>query len=346
VVAVIGLFPVRSGDAARDPRLNVNQLSFPGLAASAPLVAQTEIQAAPQPLTVRAPDVAEGTVLGAEDNTEATLEGRVLATENSSIDAGDVDTVQTARVAMYQNYEVQEGDTVTSIAEHFGLDREYILWNNLDLENADRLSVGTIIRVPFIPGIVHAVEFDETISDIARQYDASVDAILNFEANSISDPNLLVADREIFVPGGRVLPPVAPSIRPGSDLPPILSGDWVWPTEIQGVLTSPFGPSHPLGIDIAVPIGTEIRAARSGVVQFVGGDPLVSYGYYIKIESDDGWVTVYGHLSQFLVESGTPVNAGDVIALSGNTGHSTGPHLHFETRYYGQIYNPLDQLQP
>ena len=92
LVAVIGLFPVKAGDAALDPRLNVGQLTFPGLAASAPLVAQTEFTAAPQPLTVRAPDVSEGTLLGADDVTAAELEGRELAAENSSIEVEDAET--------------------------------------------------------------------------------------------------------------------------------------------------------------------------------------------------------------------------------------------------------------
>jgi len=347
LIAVIGLFPVRSGDAALDPRLNVNHLSFPGLAASAPLVAQTELQASPQPLTVRAPDVAEGTLLGADDFTEAELQQRALAAENASVEVEDADTVQTARVAMYRNYEVQAGDTIISIASDFDLSQNDILWNNTDLENPNRLSLGVQLIVPYVPGIVHAVEFDETLTDIARRYDAMSEDILDFAANDLSDPNLLEADKLIFVPGGRIVPRPAPSIRPGSDLPPVQTGDWLWPAGVAGTLTSTFAPWHPLGIDIALPIGNTIVASRAGVVRFAGGDPWVSYGFHVKVDHGDGWETTYAHLDSFApgIQSGTFVNQGQLLGYSGNTGNSTGPHLHFETRAWGVPQDPLFQLQ-
>jgi murein DD-endopeptidase MepM/ murein hydrolase activator NlpD len=325
--------------------LNVSQLTFPGLAASAPLVAQTEFTAAPQPLTVRAPDVSEGTLLGAEDITDAELETRALAADNASVDVENAETVQSARVAMYQNYVVQDGDTVTSIASSFGLETNHILWNNTDLESPDRLSPGVQLIVPFVPGIVHAVEFDETLTDIARLYDAKVDEILDFEANSINDPNVLVADRYIFIPGGRILPKPALSIRPGAGTPPPATGAWSWPAGVAGLLTSPWTAWHPLGIDLAMPEGNEIRAAKSGVVKFVGGDLWVSYGLHVKVDHSDGWESTYAHLSSFAVESGQFVNEGDVLGYSGNTGNSTGPHLHFEIRYWGEPVNPLDYIQ-
>lgn len=347
LVAVIGLFPVRAGDAALDPRLNVSQLSFPGLAASAPLVAQTEFQASPQPLTVTAPDVSEGTVLGADDVTDAELEGRALAAENASVDVGDTETVETRRVAMYRNYEVQAGDTVTSIAGDFGLEQNYILWNNANLEDPNRLSPGIQLIVPYVQGIVHPVAFDETLTDIARLYDAEPQDILDFEANSLADPNLLVADALIFVPGGRILPKPAPSIRPGAGTAPTLTGNWGWPAGVAGTLTSPFAYWHPLGIDIAMPRGNAIVAARSGVVRFVGGDPWVSYGLYVKVDHGDGWETTYAHLDAFAegLRSGAFVNQGDLLGLSGNTGNSTGPHLHFETRWWGEPQDPMELLQ-
>ena len=347
IVAVIGLFPVRSSNAALDPKLNVRQLSFPGLAASAPLVAQTEFRASPQPLTVTAPEVSEGTVLGADDVTEGELAARALAAENSSVDVGDTDSVQSRRIAMYLTYVVQEGDTVTSIASDYGLERNYILWNNVDLDNVDLLSVGQPIRVPYQPGIVHAVEFEQTLTDIARLYGATTEDILNFEANSLSDPNLLVVNEFIFVPGGRILPPVAVSIRPGADLVPTKTGEWLWPTGITGTLTSFFGPGHWLGIDIALPEQNVVRASRDGVVTFAAGDPWVSYGWYIKIDHGDGWETTYAHLLGIPDDMylGKVVAEGDFLAYSGNSGHSTGPHLHFETRFYGEHQNPLDYIQ-
>jgi biotin carboxyl carrier protein len=119
---------------------------------------------------------------------------------------------------------------------------------------------------------------------------------------------------------------------------------FVWPAD--GYVSQGMTPRHPTGIDIAAGVGSEIRAARDGTVYFVGGDPCCSYGNYIVIAHDQGWSTVYGHLSKFLVKAGDQVNQGQVIALSGDTGYVTGPHLHFEIRQNGRPVNPLDYLLP
>ncbi len=76
----------------------------------------------------------------------------------------------------------------------------------------------------------------------------------------------------------------------------------------------------------------------------MGGDACCSYGYYIDIQHADGYVTRYAHLSKFLVKLGEQVEQGETIAISGNTGYSTGAHVHFEIRRNGAVRNPLDFL--
>ncbi len=98
-----------------------------------------------------------------------------------------------------------------------------------------------------------------------------------------------------------------------------------------------FGRMH-LGTDIAVNPGDTIRAAVDGIVTRVANDPR-GYGLFICLQHGNGLQTRYGHLSGFLVSQGMRVSAGDAIGLGGNTGNSTGPHLHFETRINGQ---PVD----
>ena len=97
------------------------------------------------------------------------------------------------------------------------------------------------------------------------------------------------------------------------------------------------------GIDIAVPTGTPVRAALPGVVTKAtynaGG-----YGYYVMIDHGNGMVTLYAHNSKLLVSVGDTVEAGDTVSLSGSTGRSTGPHLHFEVRVNGQRVNPRSYL--
>lgn len=346
VVASFGLFPVQSSSAMIEPKLDMDQLAFPELVFSAPRAAPTELQAFPQPITVVAPEVANAVLLGANDLTDIEIAERALAVQNSSVDMVDESNAGRPRIAMYRNYEIQVGDTLSSIAEDFGLSLDDIVWNNHFLEHPDRVTPGVQLIVPYVPGIVHAVEFNETLIEIAEQYDVDMQDIIDFSANDITDPNQLKADEFIFVPGARVLPP-PPSINPWESPIQPRYGGWYWPTAIQGRLTSYFDRWHPLGIDIGLPSGNEILASRAGVVTFAGGNPWVSYGYYVKIDHGDGWESLYAHLSDFAVglRSGTYVYQGQVIGLSGNTGNSTGPHLHFETRLWGIPQDPLLQLR-
>jgi murein DD-endopeptidase MepM/ murein hydrolase activator NlpD len=96
--------------------------------------------------------------------------------------------------------------------------------------------------------------------------------------------------------------------------------------------------SHP-GVDLAVPVGSDVRATGGGLVREAGQDS--AYGLYVLIQHPEGYQSMYGHLSRLLVARNDAVRAGQVIALSGNTGHSTAPHLHFEIRHGGKSVDPL-----
>ena len=107
-------------------------------------------------------------------------------------------------------------------------------------------------------------------------------------------------------------------------------------------VTSVFGPRgrrFHYGIDLRVAIGDDIYSAFNGKVRVTGLDPR-GYGRYVVVRHDNGLETLYGHLSQIKVVPNQKVKAGDVIGLGGNTGRSTGPHLHFEFRYLGNAINP------
>ncbi len=125
---------------------------------------------------------------------------------------------------------------------------------------------------------------------------------------------------------------------------------YIWPA--YGRISSGFGrrnapkagaSTYHQGIDIAVPTGTSVMASNGGTVTVAGWQS--GYGYVVYIQHGDGRVTRYGHLSRILVRTGQRVNQGERIALSGNTGNSTGPHLHFEIRINGSAVNPLNYLQ-
>ena len=110
----------------------------------------------------------------------------------------------------------------------------------------------------------------------------------------------------------------------------------------QGYVTSPYGPRRRrfhYGIDLKVQVGDTIRAAFDGKVR-VQEYQRRGYGYYLVLRHNNGLETIYAHLSDYLVISDQTVKAGDPIALGGNTGRSTGSHLHFETRFLGMAINP------
>jgi murein DD-endopeptidase MepM/ murein hydrolase activator NlpD len=110
---------------------------------------------------------------------------------------------------------------------------------------------------------------------------------------------------------------------------------------VPGQVTSAFGPRRyrfHYGTDLRLNVGDSVRAAFSGKVRIIEYEAR-GYGNYIVIRHDNGLETVYGHLSAVLVNLNQKIKAGELIAYGGNTGHSTGPHLHFETRYLGNAVN-------
>jgi murein DD-endopeptidase MepM/ murein hydrolase activator NlpD len=123
------------------------------------------------------------------------------------------------------------------------------------------------------------------------------------------------------------------------------SGRFIWP--ISGTVTSPFCEPRPWeachpGMDIAAPTGTPIRAADGGRVAIAGW--VGGYGNYTCIQHTSSLSTCYGHQSRINVSVGQQVSKGQIIGAVGSTGHSTGPHLHFEVRINGAVTNPMNYL--
>lgn len=151
--------------------------------------------------------------------------------------------------------------------------------------------------------------------------------------------------------------PVAPTIRArvATAGNPYESGPSVpthWPLDESGYVTrgqalgttstNTRDEAHP-GVDVAVPIGVPVRASGGGTVLQAGDDP--EYGTFVLVEHPDGYQTKYGHLSRTTVTAGQTVDAGIVIGLSGNTGRSSAPHLHFEIRRGSEPIDPRTMLK-
>lgn len=117
--------------------------------------------------------------------------------------------------------------------------------------------------------------------------------------------------------------------------------DFVMPVN-TGRVSSKFGPRryrYHYGIDIALPSGNSVVSSFAGKVRIIDYEPG-GYGNYVVVRHDNGLETVYAHLSSVSCKLNQRVDAGDKLGMSGNTGRSTGPHLHFETRYVGNAFNP------
>lgn len=152
---------------------------------------------------------------------------------------------------------------------------------------------------------------------------------------------LLGADEAGATPG---LPPSAAD----GDVPPAATAGEAglpqrWPLGRSGFVTRRFrassGPAGHPGIDVAVPVGSYVRAVASGTVRESGRDSV--YGRYLRLAHRDGSLSLYGHASHVFVQAGDSVERGQVIALSGNSGRSTAPHLHLEVRRAGRSVDPL-----
>jgi murein DD-endopeptidase MepM/ murein hydrolase activator NlpD len=187
-------------------------------------------------------------------------------------------------------------------------------------------------------GLVHRVRPGESISSIAARY--KIDATRLVDANDLGS-STLASGQSLFIPGAKL---------PDAELKQVLGEKIAWPA--RGRLSSYFGyRPDPFtgvrrfhgGIDIVMSSGTPVRAAAAGLVSDVGYN--ANFGNYIILSHGGGLQSLYGHLTSSAVAKGAKVAQGSMIGLSGNTGYSTGPHLHFGLYKNGIGINPLKYLK-
>lgn len=226
-------------------------------------------------------------------------------------------------------YVVREGDTLSQIAELFSVTTNTIVWAN-DLRRGNVIQPGQTLAILPVSGITHTVKSGDTLASLVKKYEGDVAEVLEF--NGLSEGTSLAVGDSIVIPYGVAPQTSSVSTRAiasgaggptidGYFLRPIVSG-----RRSQGL--------HGYnGVDIAASTGTNVLASASGEViisrsfGYNGG-----YGQYMVVRHPNGTQTLYAHLSQNYVFAGQSVVQGQVIGAVGNTGRSTGPHLHFEVR--------------
>lgn len=245
-------------------------------------------------------------------------------------------------------YAVEDGDTIGTISEKFGISMNTVLWAN-NLRDNSTIRPGDKLVILPTSGALHKVKNGDTVATIAKYYSADAGKVLEF--NALPDASDIKIGEYLIVPDGKV-PPPAPAPRPAlaarnvvrvpsSSIVPT-SGKMLWPNGCSRI-TQYFSWYHS-GVDIACSAGTPIRTAGDGVVSRV--QYLSSgYGHNVMIDHGGGIVTLYGHMTTIFVKAGDSVERGQEIGLEGSTGRSTGPHLHFEVRIDGKIYNPLNYIR-
>jgi LysM repeat protein len=258
----------------------------------------------------------------------------VLVNESTLVSSGPVseDVISSTRTSSGEIsiYTVRSGDTISHIADMYGVTVNTIMWAN-DLTKATSIREGQTLVILPIVGVRHTVKKGDTLSTIAKKYEGDADEILAY--NQLESADGLDIGSIVVVPGGAMhTAPVVVTAKPVRTSGGTSSGG-SWMTHPAPGSTKTQGIHGYNGIDMGAPVGTPVRAAAAGkVIVSKASGWNGGYGQYIVVRHSNGAQTLYAHLSRNNVGVGAYVSQGQVIGGMGNTGKSTGSHLHFEVR--------------
>ena len=264
-------------------------------------------------------------------DTLSVVDGKALLSEGgvSGTIADVVDKPSNDQISVYV---VRKGDTLTSIAKMYDVSPNTIKWAN-DLKGAPK--EGDILTILPVSGIKYTVKKGDTLASIVKKYKADAGEIQQF--NDLADGDLTVGD-EIIIPDAELDVPAAPAkkvpsakVKKTDSSGPSYVGYYIKP--LPGSIKTQGLHGHN-AVDLSgVPLGTPVIAAADGVVIVAkDGGWNGAYGSYVVVAHPNGTQTLYAHLNSVSVERGQSVKQGQKLGGMGNTGRSTGPHLHFEIR--------------
>jgi murein DD-endopeptidase MepM/ murein hydrolase activator NlpD len=236
-------------------------------------------------------------------------------------------------------YVVRSGDTLSEIADMFGVSVNTIVWAN-NLGSAKDVHPGDTLIILPVSGVKRVIAKGDTLKSLAKKYGADANEIAQYNGLDPSAP--LAVGSTVIIPGGEVSAPTSSSISSGTShratSEPYLGGSGV---EQDGYYSNPL-PGAILtqsihgwnAVDLGAARGTPIHAAADGVVIIAKNNGAWNggYGNYVVITHGNGTQTLYAHMSHTIVSAGQTVSADQTIGYVGMTGLTTGPHLHFEVR--------------
>jgi murein DD-endopeptidase MepM/ murein hydrolase activator NlpD len=250
---------------------------------------------------------------------------------------------------------VQAGETLSEIAIQYDTSVDRIVAAN-DLVNPARLSIGQVINIPApgaaarpseaVTATVHRVQAGETLAEIAIRYGVAPHTLA--VANGISTSAELVPGQQLSIPDAQVginsvaFASVGEGLCEDVELQGTGTGYFTRPVK-EYALTQGFHQWH-AAVDLAYDLGTPVYAADGGTVVYSGWNPT-GYGNLVILDHNNGWRTYYAHLNAIFNGCGEWVGRGDILGEMGNTGNSTGPHLHFEMLRFGTAVNPVGYIR-
>ena len=231
----------------------------------------------------------------------------------------------------FYKYKVKKDESFWIVLSKSGLDMDTLISVN-NLTSPYQVEEGTVLFIPNMRGVVVTGDDKEGLAKILSENRVDIVYVKNANKSENLDKDF------IFIPCGKISNLERSMFLGSAFISPIKTGKT---TSKFGTRRDPFNENRfrfHRGVDIGCPIGTNIYSARAGRVTFAGYAD--GYGKLVILEHEHGYTTYYGHLSKFNIKEGDRVGAGQSIALSGNTGRTTGPHLHFEIRRHGRALNP------
>ncbi|MDX9800421.1 MAG: M23 family metallopeptidase, partial [Spirochaetia bacterium] len=271
-----------------------------------------------------------------DNGVDIMMEAALVKSDASDEKAfGDVD-MSLLKGLKIREHKIVTGESLSTIAGKYKIDLGTLISFN-NIKNARKINSGTIIKIPDKTGLFYKVSKGDSLGSIASKFNIELNALLDI--NNI-DSYLIKPGQELFIPEAKM---------DSFDLKKALGELFLYP--VSGRLTSPFGyRKDPFtgkrmmhyGMDISNYTGTKVRATLDGKVLMCSYSSV--YGKYVIIKHQDGYQSLYAHLDKYRVYEGENVVQGQIIGDLGNTGRSTGPHLHFSIYHKQKPIDPATVL--